>query len=229
MLGKEQIKLLPETHKYLYTQYTPLRVQYRKGSRSFLEKIIVKTASKAKDDQDKVIMLMNWCVNIEKNFPTRERNAESGFYRSLDDFLWGGTEEEVIKKGSDWCGEIARVFCILNQIAGFPARIVYLYHVSEPQAHAVGEVYVESKWSLFDVLSQKYYPKKDGTIANAWELRENPSLIDEQTEASKIYYADRNFYRNICIVNYFVQDFAKYDYSWDVCNDHYRKILAEKW
>jgi len=101
----------------------------------------------------------------------------------------------VIKKGSDWCGEIARVFCILNQIASFPSRIVYLYHISKAKGHAVGEVYVKSKWSLFDILSQKYYQKKDGTIANAWELREDASLIDEQTEAGKMYYADRNFYR----------------------------------
>ena len=87
VLGKEQIKLLPETCEYLYTQYTSLRVRYRRGSRPFLEKILFEAILEAKEDLDKIIVLLNWCVNIEKNFPTSERNAKSGFYRSPDDFL----------------------------------------------------------------------------------------------------------------------------------------------
>jgi transglutaminase-like putative cysteine protease len=59
----------------------------------------------------------------------------------------GGTEEELIAKGAQMCNENARVMIALCQVAGLPAR-----YVGHPiGGHGVTEVYVNGRWSYYDI------------------------------------------------------------------------------
>jgi len=40
--------------------------------------------------------------------------------------VFGGTELEIIKRGSDWCSDLSRVGAALLQCLGMPSRIAIL-------------------------------------------------------------------------------------------------------
>ena len=88
----------------------------------------------------KVLSIARFCSEIEARFPSPEHSARGGYYASPDHFMWGGTEEFVIAKGSDWCAELARVFCALCEMIGVPARIVFALDGSD-DGHVLAECY----------------------------------------------------------------------------------------
>ena len=102
----------------------------------------------------KVMSLALSCRDIEAQFPAPEHSALGGYYSSPDDFMWGGVEEFVIAKGSDWCAELARVFCALCEMMGVPARIVFALDGSD-DGHVLAECYEGGEWMLVDPLAAK--------------------------------------------------------------------------
>ena len=48
------------------------------------------------------------------------------FNTPFEEMIFGGTELEIIKRGSDWCTDISRVGAALLQCLGMPSRIVIL-------------------------------------------------------------------------------------------------------
>ena len=93
---------------------------------------------------------------------------------------------------------------------------------------ATTEVFLEGKWAYFDVRG-KYFFLADGRLANTWEIWNDPSLITSQKpeiylEIAPGYELDfslKCFHPRevIGINNYFVADFDKYDYSWQIEKD----------
>jgi len=227
VLLDEMIKLVPETDDYIYTKYTPLALKYRKGSRPYLEKVVRDVAGRG-DDASMAKALMRWCNRIPFNFPTPEKSTENGFW-STDTILFGGTEEELIKRGTEICTEQARVLCVLFQVAGMPARLVALFDMNRKNwGHGVTEIYIRSRrssgWAIFDATSDACYPKPKGGLASAWELHNHPELVDAHPSHGKEPYVDSVFYQCSAIVNYFVWDWQKYDYRWSFMSEYVRKI-----
>lgn len=226
VLMEKQVKLNKETILFLYEKYTPLSVNYIKGSRPFLEKIVNTETKPCSNDIERCLRLSKWCRKIEDTFPMKQKSNSSGFYEKPAQFFWGGTEEEIIKKGSDWCNEVARVHCILCQIAGIPARLVYIY--SKSGIHVCSEVFISKKWSFFDITSQKYYRIKD-KIASIWEILQNPCIVDTRRRKTDLCYVDSKWFLHAGIVNYFANNFYKYNYGWDLCNKFYENKLKKIW
>ena len=76
---------------------------------------------------------------------------------------FGGTEEEIIERGSEWCTDVARVACALYQVAGFPCRIVNLFNLNAAYSgHVIVEVYRSEKWGAVDTNTGVIYQKADG-------------------------------------------------------------------
>ena len=113
-------------------------------------------AARAYPANGKVASLALFCRDIEVQFPSPEHSAHDGYYPSPDHFLWGGTEEFVIAKGSDWCAELARVFCALCELSGISARIVFALDGSA-DGHVLAECHVDDEWMLVDPLAAKLY------------------------------------------------------------------------
>jgi len=225
VLLDEMIKLVPETTDYLYSNYTPLTVKYRKGTRPYLEQVVkdavgrTGTATKAKG-------LMNFCHNIPSRFPTPEKSTNTGFW-TTDTTLFGGTEEELIKRGTEICTELSRVLCVLAQVAGMPARLMYLFDMERRNwGHGVTEIYVRtsSNWAVFDATSNVCYPMPDDRLASAWDLRKHPKIVTAHPEYGRKPYVSPAFYKCSTVANYSVWDQGRYDYSWNPINDYYRKI-----
>lgn len=73
------------------------------------------------------------------------------FNLDFEDMLFGGTEKEIINRGTDWCADMARVATVLVQCIGIPCRIVHLANIEKAyNGHAIIEVYYCDKYALVD-------------------------------------------------------------------------------
>ncbi|MFH0816971.1 MAG: transglutaminase domain-containing protein [Methanobacteriota archaeon] len=227
VLLDEMVKLLPETEGWLYSDCAPLRATYKKGGRPYLEGIVGRVARQSGDEL-RAKSLARWCSGIQSQFPTPEKSTEKGFW-TTDTMLFGGTEEELIKRGTYVCTELSRVLCALAQVAGMPSRLVYLFDMTRKNwGHGVVEIYIRSggvgSWAVFDATSDACYAKPEGGLASAWDLRCRPELADAHPDHGNKPYVSGEFYRCSAIANYFVSDWSKYDYGWNLINDYYMRI-----
>ena len=212
VLMKNMILLCKETREFLYTEYTPLNILYKRGSRPKLEKYVELTTAKSKSTEDKIKSICRFVHELQ------EKVAE---------IQVGGTEEQIIERGSEWCTELARVACVLYQIAGFPARIVYLADVERAYSgHAIVEIYWKDWgiWCAVDQSSDVVYLHSNGKPASVWELMHNPKLIQRYSDESLPYVNPFQF-RKAAISNYFVWEWKKYSYQITKINEYYRSIL----
>jgi len=230
---KDQIPLHAKTADYVYSEFTPLDLHYRKGGRPFLEKVLAEIIQTDMSDLDKFLNIMRWC---------RDNRAESDPRVQFS----GGTEEDLIKRGGAICNEISRVFAVLCQIAGLPARLVCV-HIA---GHMMAEAYVDGSWSWCDPMKGNYAFLDNGSLASWWDMIQDPLLIDRQEPAvwddcrppvRGLSIGDRSVKPGIdpeiermrkagvqarirdcylhpeeaaAVGNYFVWDHAKYDYPW---------------
>ncbi len=220
-----RVRLCEATAEYLYSRHTPLRVKYRRGSRPELEKTAARVLDGVRAERARMLAILRFVRDLYLIHP--EAHAQG-----KDDLFYGGLEEEVIQKGSNMCNEQARVFCALCQVAGIPARYVG-HHIG---GHGVNEALVDGAWAYVDIRG-KYFEKADGTLASAWDLRRDPSIIDRQSEAVKAdvrpgytWDGTRGYFSRVeitSIVNYFVWESGDYDYGW-VWNTPERRARVEE-
>ena len=139
-------------------------------------------------------------------------------------------EEEVIKKGSPLSAELCRVLVALAQIAGLPARIVFLFAAedggpepppsfatgkgSASERHAVCEIYAAGQWAVFDPVSDRSFAWAKHGYASAWDLRRMPRLIDGLQDHGRLRYVDSRYYRSAAIAGYDPWDLSL-RYPWD--------------
>jgi hypothetical protein len=142
------------------------------------------------------------------------------------ELLIGGTEEDIIARTSYWCTNVARVACVLLQVAGFSARILVTGNTDFPYCgHQVVEVYINGKWRVADANAGVIYPR------SAWEIHNDPHLID-CPHGNEIFFSTGEQYQSVGIVNYYVNDAHKYSYETSRVNDYCRAILEQssrKW
>lgn len=195
MLQLEQmVRLVPETADYLYSDYTPLKVNYQKGDRPALECLVEKITKDRKTEREKVVAIAEWIHH--------ELYVKAPAYWSLEKdsvYYYGGSEEEIIRRRSLVCNEISRVFVAMCQVLGVPARMVYVMHV-------VAEAYIDGRWSLLDFNANLRFHLPDGSIANAWEIVQNDrKLIREHPDYENFTkgYKERHF-KVSAICNYFI-------------------------
>lgn len=208
----EQVLLCEETKGYMYSAFPPTRTKYRRGSRPELERVVDTAVKGCASERDRALQLMRFCRDLYKKF-----HGQLLFY--------GGTEEELVKKGEQLCETLARLMTALCEIAGIPARIIM--HVVG--GHVVNEVYLEGAWAYIDPRVGLYYVHDDGRFASTEDLRQNPHLLSRQAEAVKRDISARwtwdererrnkeaLFHRNeiFVIKNYSLADSGRFNYEW---------------
>lgn len=214
VLMENMILLSTETVAYLYDEYTPIQVRYGSGSRPELECHVAKAAARYNSDEERVDGIVKFCSELGKEV------AEDP-----DAIVVGGTEEEIIRRGSDWCSDVARVGCSLCQVAGFPARLVYLTDTRQAYSgHAIIEAHRNGFWGALDAITAVVYRYPNGQPASTWELKSHPQLIEVHRKSSDPYTKVEQF-RNAAISNYFIWDREHYNYAVSPINDYYRSIL----
>jgi hypothetical protein len=86
--------------------------------------------------------------------------------------------QEVLEKGTRYCGKMALALATLAESAGYTARLIDLLSSDHiPDAHAVTEIYYEGRWHLYDPTQGLSYPDNLGRVSSYKELRLNPGLI----------------------------------------------------
>ena len=213
VLVARMIRICLETAEYLYTAYTPIEVKYQKGSRPELERYVNDAVTGCKSDEDRIRNIASFCSRLSIKVENQP----------LDDIIFGGTEEEIIQRGSDFCTDIARVGCTLCQVAGIPARIVFLADTAQAYSgHVLIEAYRNEFWGTVDTSTNVIYQHPDGKSATTWDLMNNPRLIEAHQRSNAIY-TNAGQFRSTAISNYFI--WKKYDYTVSTLNDYYLSIL----
>ena len=215
VLLERMIRLAPETAGYLYEEYTPTSVKYERGSRPELERYAAQAIKCSASDEERIQGIARFCADLGKNVTD-----------DLDAMRIGGTEEEIIRRGSDWCTDVARVACILCQVGGIPARMVYLADVEQAYSgHAIIEAHRQGKWGAVDATTDVVYRHPDGRPATTWELMNEPSLIEAHRRKTGTIYTTPGQFRAAAVSNYFVWEREKHGYTVSGMNEYCRSIL----
>lgn len=94
----------------------------------------------------------------------------------FESMLFGGTEAEILARGTDWCADMARLGAVLLDCCGIPARIVDLVNTEKAyHGHVVTEAYYEGKWGVCDFLNG--YRLSLQKPLDAYELVTNPQAL----------------------------------------------------
>lgn len=143
-------------------------------------------------------------------------NIANDFQEPFESMQFGGTEKEILKRGTDWCADMARVGAVLLMCNGIPARIVHLvnpelaYH-----GHVVTEAYYNGKYGVCDfVYGYRFVNEKP---LDTYELMKDKQKL-------KLYEANyANLYRKAAISEY--NPMEKNDYSITYANSYYLKLM----
>jgi len=219
-----QLGLCAKTAEYIYSDFTPPETKYVPGSRPLLEKTLAEVTRPEMSAREKALAIMRRCRD------NRDRGLAS------PNLFFGGTEEELLKRGALMCNEVSRIFACLCQIAGLPARL----HCSHISGHMMAEVLTDGKWGWVDPMKGIAPVTDDGGPASVWDLLQDPQLFERQPESvwddcrsPVIYFGteerdprnsnfcmikNRDCYFNAreatAIGNYFVWEHGKYSYPW---------------
>lgn len=121
-------------------------------------------------DRDTVRKVLDFTAGIAKPY-----NVD------FKEMLFGGTEKQIIERGTDWCADMARVGVVLLQCLGIPCRIV---HMANPEkaynGHVLGEAFYENKYGLIDfIYGYQFYSDQP---LSAWDLQKKRALLNSYPE-----------------------------------------------
>ena len=210
------IRLCDETAGYLYDGYTSRSIAYVAGARPGLERFFAQAGSPAGGSERRVAAIAELTRRLA------DRSPAGG----LAAMRFGGTEEQIIERGSDWCADVARVGCALYQVAGFPCRMVYLFDLQAAYSgHVIAEVHRSGKWGAVDSRSGVVYRTDGGAPASTWELMNDAGLV-ERHAGPEAWYTNPEQFTAAGIANYHVRDAARYDYPVTGVNDYTYAVLS---
>ncbi|MCY3763537.1 MAG: hypothetical protein OXH50_20010 [Gemmatimonadetes bacterium] len=210
------VRLCDETASHLYRSYTNLSVGYEPGSRPELERFLAEAESSEGGPVDRVAAIAGLTLGLAEKRPAGR----------LPEMRFGGTEEQIIARGSDWCADVARVGCALYQVSGFPCRMVYLFNLDAAYSgHVIVEVHRSGKWGAVDTSSGVIYQEEDGVPASTLELMNDAHLVKRHA-GPDAWYTNPEQFTAAGIANYNVCDFELYDYEVTGLNDYTRAVLS---
>ena len=135
-IADDMIRVCPETAEYLYAKHTPLKLLYEKGSRPCLEGYVARATVDGASIEERAAGIIRLCSQLKEDTDD-----------DVGAMCFGGTEEELIQRGSDWCGDVARVACAVCQVGGIPARLAYLVDMDQAYSgHVIIEAHRDGVW-----------------------------------------------------------------------------------
>lgn len=176
-LRQELVVLCPQTEALLYGDFTPTKVRYQRGSRPELEQVVTRVTEGCATDFQRALAIMRFCRDLHK----------SASDRPFSQYVYGGTEEQMIAKPEILCETLSRLMVALCEVAGMPGRLVM--HVLG--GHITTEILADGQWAYIDPRCGMYFLKADGTPASVRELWRDPSIIRAQSEAVKAEVSDQ--------------------------------------
>lgn len=144
----------------------------------------------------------------------------------FEEMIFGGTELEIIKRGSDWCTDISRVGAALLQCIGIPSRIAILVNQFKAyHGHQVVEVYVDGTYMMCD-FSYGVIARLD-QYYSVYELINKPELVHKiysrKIDDSKQLDYIVGLYNLAAISEYDIS--KKHNYNISKPNEYYLKMM----
>lgn len=206
-LMEEMILLNKETYALLYNE-TPKQKDMQKH-----ELFLFAQQFRGGGDYQTIENVLHYTANMAANFHVAFEKME-----------FGGTEKEIIERGTDWCADMARVGAVLLGCNGIPARIVHLANPKKAyNGHVVTEAFYEGKYGVCDFLyGYCFYEKKP---IDTYELMQKKQYLETYPED----YAA--LYLTAAISEYDPMENNNYDKS--TANEYYLNLINsnhnDKW
>ncbi len=215
MLHDEQIALTPETEAHFYSANAVNTPHYHWGSRPFLEEVLKATTQGCTNDRAKALALVRLIGNPDtspyRNPKYRDMYGDNYFQRPL-----GGTEEQVLRKGWHMCNEITRALVFLCQIAGIPARSVFLFTdpLTHVGGHAVTEIFFDGKWNMVENNLGVMFLTNGGYFASVVEMRDDPTIVNRRPDVGGgLCLCHASYTGPISVLPYSINKVDHYNYA----------------
>lgn len=161
---------------------------------------------KGNSDKETINNVLIFTRNIVKNF-----NVE------FEDMLFGGSEKQIIDRGTDWCADISRVAAVILDCLSITCRILHLANINKAyNGHVLVEAFYENKWGVIDPL-YGYLFYKDKPI-DAYQLLKNKHYLNGYND----YY--KELFNAIAINEYNPIDKTN-NYNVSKPNEYYLKLI----
>jgi transglutaminase-like putative cysteine protease len=204
------VQLCDATVDHLYSSYTQTGVRYERGARPELERYVEQATGGFADVEDRVTAIARLCANIAATSPAEELDS-----------VFGGSEEEILRRKTDWCVDLARAACALYQVANLPARLVILADTSHAYSgHQIVEVHRSGRWGAVDPATDVVYRWPDGSPASTRDLMSHSELARAHNRGDATPYTHPGQFRFAAIVNYFIWEAERYNYAVSGLNDY---------
>ncbi|MDX9799653.1 MAG: transglutaminase-like domain-containing protein [Bacteroidales bacterium] len=210
MLLKNMIQLDESSMQYLYK--APKSVTKNTNEHALFD---IAQKLKGENQFESIHRAIEFANDIVKNYET-----------PFEERVFGGTELEIINRGSDWCSDLSRVGAALLQCLEIPSRIAILVNQFKAyHGHQVVEVYVDGTYMMCDFLYgvtgklDRYY--------SVYDLLNNPSLVKKiyNIKIEDINQLDyiAGLYNLAAISEYDIS--KKHKYYTSKSNEYYKKMM----
>ena len=197
-LMQEQIRLDSVSEPFLYGGYQVLYPLENHELYSFSQKF------KLKSELNSLKAVVEYTFKLASNFNV-----------PLKDMIFGGTEKEILNRGTDWCFDLTRLAAVILDCIGLTSRFVFVANPYKAyHGHVLLEVYYNDSWGVIDPLYG--YIFFDSKPISAKDI-----LHSSQLNAMDEDY--KNMFKQIAIVEYNPND-EDNKYLISKCNEYTYKI-----
>jgi transglutaminase-like putative cysteine protease len=216
ILCERMVGLDGTTAPFLYGPFTARRSPYVPGLRPGLERRVEQLTRGRRTREEVVEAIVGFTHGLQPQ-PSPP----------LRDLRFGGTEEQIIARGSDFCNELARVAAGLLEIARVPARVVYLADTRRAYSgHAIVEAWRSATWGAADATTGVVYRRASGRPVSVWELKQEPRLIARHSRPRSAIFSRVGQFRRAALANYRLEPRRSSIYRTSRLNAYYRSILS---
>lgn len=151
------------------------------------------------------------------------------FDMDFKDIIFGGTEVDILARGTDWCSTMARVASVILMCLNIPCRMVHLVNENKAyHGHVVVEVYYEKHYGVVDPIHNYvfYHNRPLSTL----DLLNNKVYMKDMNVEYVDYYklAAISFYNPLEKHNLYFESRANEYYLNLISNNHQGKwIMSE--
>lgn len=199
MLIKEMILLDDDSYLYLYSQAKECDMTRH-------ELFCFAGQFRGKTDRETISSVIKFTSEIATKYDV-----------DFKDMFFGGTEKQIIERGTDWCADMARVCAVLLQCCNIPCRIVHLANPKKAyNGHVVCEAFYEERYGVIDPIYG--YMFHDNSPISAYDIMKDKRCLHQYDD----YYI--GLYSAIAISEYDPTS-NKNDYTISVPNEYTLKLI----
>ena len=223
VLISKMTRLTEASADFLYRDYTPTQARYEPGSRPEMEVAVRRALQTPTLDSCSASL-----KSLRRIVTFLAQTASTADGIAPEDLIFGGTEERIAARHTDWCTDLARAACVMLHIAGAAARLVCLFDTARAYSgHQIIEAYVEGSWVCADPVHGRIFERSDGRPASALDVVRERTESHASATTNPSPRQSIGLFRDVFLVNYNPMLASVYDFTESKANAYYLSILNE--